>query len=510
MTDLHESLTYINIPKAYSLNLEVNERFPNIYSGLFPENVLETSKSYVLAVSSSIRQSEVLNRIPAQITISAKDQLYKLVQSHTPGITLDSLAVCPREIPYHQGFVYFTISNSHPMWKDVQDTRRAPHPSKSQFNDNSHYSRSTYKTLTDAASNLLILVGHVSNTLETHDTNALKQKVSTELNTFSQKAKSLNFGEQVIHDATYVLCTAIDEAVLNTPWGERSGWSQNSLLSIYFGNVAGGNSFFERLKKLGEDPSRNHQLLGAKLSQIRQWTAEKIRPFVQLQSDPYLSPRWEGIKQRKSLLPSFIPMWSIGVATLGLLLGCFSFFFLNLTHASGDVIRDMQALQDTPPPIEVKEIEVYVPYEPPEPTLPKLSVVFADESRLSIDDENPLHTSIRIRSDSLFNSGSATMTNDIQPLLNELASEMNIRPGQIKVTGHTDNIKISSSLKLKFPTNQILSQARADTVANIINDNLDDKERLSTQGKGSSNPIVGNETREGRSRNRRVEIDIYN
>lgn len=123
MADLHESLTYINIPKSYSLNLEVNERFPNIYSGLFPENVLETSKSYVLAVSSSLRQSEILNRIPAQITISAKDQLYKLVQSHTPGITLDSLAVCPREIPYHQGYVYFTISNTHAMWKDVQETR---------------------------------------------------------------------------------------------------------------------------------------------------------------------------------------------------------------------------------------------------------------------------------------------------------------------------------------------------------------------------------------------------
>jgi len=123
MADLHESLTYINIPKAYSLNLEINERFPNIYSGLFPENVLETSKSYVLAVSSSLRQSEILNRIPAQITISAKDQLYKLVQSHTPGITLDSLAVCPREIPYHQGYVYFTVNNSHAMWKDVNSTR---------------------------------------------------------------------------------------------------------------------------------------------------------------------------------------------------------------------------------------------------------------------------------------------------------------------------------------------------------------------------------------------------
>ena len=166
----------------------------------------------------------------------------------------------------------------------------------------------------------------------------------------------------------------------------------------------------------------------------------------------------------------------------------------------------MQALQDKPPPIKAKVIEPYIP----EPTLPKLSVVFAGENRLQIEDDDPLHTSIRIRSDSLFNSGSATMTDAIQPLLQQLSTEMNIRTGQIKVTGHTDNIRISSSLKLKFPSNQILSQARADTVANIIRNKLDDQERLSTQGKGSNHPLVSNKTREGRSKNRRVEIDIYN
>lgn len=123
MKDLHESLTYINIPKAYSLKLEQNERFPNIYSGTFPETVLEISKSYVLAVSASLRQSDISNKFPAQVTISAKDTLYKLVQTHTPGITLDSLAVCPREIPYNQGYVYFTLNTSHAMWKDVNNTR---------------------------------------------------------------------------------------------------------------------------------------------------------------------------------------------------------------------------------------------------------------------------------------------------------------------------------------------------------------------------------------------------
>lgn len=399
--------------------------------------------------------------------------------------------------------------------------------SEYKFNDNSYYSRTKYNSLSDAASNLLILLGHISNTLENHDSTALKKKISVELNEFSKKAESLGFGRVVISDATYVLCTAIDEAVLNTPWGERSGWSQNTLLNIYHGNVVGGNTFFDRLKSLGEDPKANHQLLGImyyalalgyqgryrsdptasqKLSQIRNWTAEKIRPYIQLQSDPYLSLRWKGIKQKKSLLPSFIPKWLIGVITLLLLVGLFSFFYLNLVYASSTVVAEMQELYDKPPPIEVKIIEPYIP----KPTLPRLSVVFKDEKRLNIQDDDPTHTSIRILSDSLFKSGSDTFDKRVIPLLEHLSEEINIRPGQIKVTGHTDNVSISSRLKLRFPTNQVLSQARANSVANIITNELDIKKRISTQGKGSNVPLVDNKTSEGRSKNRRVEIDIYN
>jgi flagellar motor protein MotB len=53
-----------------------------------------------------------------------------------------------------------------------------------------------------------------------------------------------------------------------------------------------------------------------------------------------------------------------------------------------------------------------------------------------------------------------------------------------------------------------LSEARAKNVAKIISDSLDDKTRVAIQGKGKTHAIADNKTREGRAKNRRVEIDI--
>ena len=56
---------------------------------------------------------------------------------------------------------------------------------------------------------------------------------------------------------------------------------------------------------------------------------------------------------------------------------------------------------------------------------------------------------------------------------------------------------------------QILSEERAQSVASyLIELGLRDEYHIFTQGKGSTEPVASNETEEGRSRNRRVEIII--
>src|SRR5690606_40799872 len=59
----------------------------------------------------------------------------------------------------------------------------------------------------------------------------------------------------------YVLCTAIDEAVVTTPWGNESEWSQMSLLSSFHNETFGGEKFFQLLERLSRNPVKHLLML---------------------------------------------------------------------------------------------------------------------------------------------------------------------------------------------------------------------------------------------------------
>ena len=80
--------------------------------------------------------------------------------------------------------------------------------------------------------------------------------------------------------------------------------------------------------------------------------------------------------------------------------------------------------------------------------------------------------------------------------------------GTIEIEGHTDNVPISTS---RFASNNELSSARAISVFNYLLSvtNLDPA-HIKNAGRGEYVPIADNSTEEGRQKNRRVEIRIYN
>ena len=61
--------------------------------------------------------------------------------------------------------------------------------------------------------------------------------------------------------ARYVLCTFVDSAVLNTPWGAQGDWAGQSLLVIFHKEVSGGEKFFSILDRLRSNPSRYIDLI---------------------------------------------------------------------------------------------------------------------------------------------------------------------------------------------------------------------------------------------------------
>lgn len=70
---------------------------------------------------------------------------------------------------------------------------------------------------------------------------------------------------------------------------------------------------------------------------------------------------------------------------------------------------------------------------------------------------------------------------------------------KISIEGHTDNVGSQKS-------NQTLSENRAKSVMDAVIANGIDKSRLSSKGWGSTKPITDNNTDEGKTKNRRVEI----
>jgi len=116
---------------------------------------------------------------------------------------------------------------------------------------------------------------------------------------------------------------------------------------------------------------------------------------------------------------------------------------------------------------------------------------------------------ITFPSNTFFDSGKAVLKDNMKEALNKIAAELNTINNTIVIKGYTDNITINNSI---YTSNWQLSGARAANVAQYLDENCQvDRTRLISAGFGENNPVASNDTAEGKSKNRRIEISIpYN
>ena len=109
-----------------------------------------------------------------------------------------------------------------------------------------------------------------------------------------------------------------------------------------------------------------------------------------------------------------------------------------------------------------------------------------------------------------FESGSTDLAKQDREELDRLIAGLkNVRVKHITVTGHTDSQGLGARLQKSFPDNYALSRARAVSVGTYIAEALAlGPEQISYDGKGPDLPVASNETEEGRSLNRRVELKV--
>ena len=108
----------------------------------------------------------------------------------------------------------------------------------------------------------------------------------------------------------------------------------------------------------------------------------------------------------------------------------------------------------------------------------------------------------------LFESGSWTVGTEgkkaVKALGNVLAENPEI---SVLIEGHTDNDKIVGTIGGGIENNWDLSTKRATAIVNILSENKGiDKKNLTAAGRSEFAPLAGNETAEGKAKNRRIEI----
>ena len=377
----------------------------------------------------------------------------------------------------------------------------------------SDFSTGTDNPILQSAAPLLLLVARLG-AVQQASTTTLRQQAVQEIRVSEDRLRGAGVSREDALVARYVLCTFVDTAVLNTPWGAQSDWASQSLLVMFHKEVSGGAKFFEILERVRVDPPRYGGLIellyvclalgyegkyrhdpqgAARLSQLQRDLFELIRGRRTLQAED-LSPHWRGVEDRRNPVMRYVPWWVIAAAGAAILTIAFVIFRARLGIEAEPIKAALAvpAVRLNYPAVTAPRASRLKELLAPQEAAGKLKVEeFADKTVVTLIAPN------------LFRSGSARVNPDFNPTLLEAGRAIEQVPGRVLVVGHTDDQPVHS---LQYADNFDLSRARAVAVAQVLKSTLTNFGRVSWQGVGSTEPRYPMDTAENRARNRRVEI----
>jgi chemotaxis protein MotB len=113
---------------------------------------------------------------------------------------------------------------------------------------------------------------------------------------------------------------------------------------------------------------------------------------------------------------------------------------------------------------------------------------------------------VRLRDAAFFEPAKAAVRREVLSDLSAVGQTLRELENEIRIEGHTDPVPIHNST---YRSNWELSAARAAAVLDeLVRNSGIHESRLSIAGYASQRPITGNDTVEGRSQNRRVDIVV--
>jgi chemotaxis protein MotB len=120
----------------------------------------------------------------------------------------------------------------------------------------------------------------------------------------------------------------------------------------------------------------------------------------------------------------------------------------------------------------------------------------------------PRGLTVSFRQAALFPPGADEIADDAYSSVEKIANAIKRIPNPVRLEGHTDSMPIHNT---RFRSNWELSAARSIALLELLTEHFDvPRDRISIAGYADTAPVATNETDDGRSRNRRVDIIILN
>lgn len=118
MTEIRRSLGLERAHSAEQIPFKYYEKV-GINLAIVHDKGLFKNAVFVLAVKADLPSEKLRSQFPLQATIGPKELMKDLITSQLQGITLEALAVAPRQIPFHSGFSYFELDRRGDLWKQL-------------------------------------------------------------------------------------------------------------------------------------------------------------------------------------------------------------------------------------------------------------------------------------------------------------------------------------------------------------------------------------------------------
>jgi type VI secretion system protein ImpJ len=94
-----------------------------IYAASIDKDAYFENSRFYLAISSDIRDADLIDRAPKLLKACSATQLETLIRNALPGLRLTHVATPPRAIPVKLRHQYFSIELGGPIWESVQRAR---------------------------------------------------------------------------------------------------------------------------------------------------------------------------------------------------------------------------------------------------------------------------------------------------------------------------------------------------------------------------------------------------